>query len=118
MRKRLIIENCALEFDFECPLEWSKLKATDSAGIKFCSECKNNVYRCESLEEINKHIDQGHCIAVKDDGDRMPMGFIQPPVIDMEELEKAGSKICKHCGDVVMYCKCYEDVIDETEKNK
>ena len=27
--------------------------------------------------------------------------------------EDPGEKICKSCGDVMMYCKCYEDVIDE-----
>ena len=27
--------------------------------------------------------------------------------------EVPGGKICDSCGDVVMYCKCYEDVIKE-----
>ena len=26
--------------------------------------------------------------------------------------------VCKHCGDVIMYCKCYEDVIKSMESDK
>ena len=27
--------------------------------------------------------------------------------------EKSGEKICKICEDVVIFCKCYEDVIED-----
>tara|TARA_Y100001960_G_C14410237_1_gene697799 strand:+ start:42 stop:320 length:279 start_codon:yes stop_codon:yes gene_type:complete len=32
---------------------------------------------------------------------------------EWKKEESPGEKICKTCGDVVMYCKCYEDLIDE-----
>ena len=113
MSRRLTIENCDLKFEYKCPLKWSKLKATGNAKIKFCDDCKSSVYRCDSPEEIDKHIEMGHCIAVKGNGIRMPMGMMVPPEINLKALERAGSRTCKQCGDVVMYCTCYEDVIDK-----
>ena len=32
--------------------------------------------------------------------------------------ESSEMEVCKHCGDVIMYCKCYEDVIKSIESEK
>jgi len=32
---------------------------------------------------------------------------------EWKDEEITGERICKSCGDVVMYCKCYEDIINE-----
>jgi hypothetical protein len=32
--------------------------------VRFCNECRQNVYLCQSPEEFVRHGEQGHCVAV------------------------------------------------------
>ncbi|WP_462137562.1 hypothetical protein [Candidatus Mycalebacterium sp.] len=59
---KTLIENC--EFAFKCPLLWESLSETEDEKIRFCGECKRNVYICENDEELTKHAQRGDCVAV------------------------------------------------------
>ncbi|CAE7246113.1 unnamed protein product [Symbiodinium natans] len=61
--KVLDIENCAGDWEYECPKLWESLTPTDVPNQRFCSVCKENVYFCESIEEINAHSMQRRCVA-------------------------------------------------------
>ena len=76
MGKKIYIDNCEYTFEYKCPLEWKNLKKTKDSKVRFCGECDKNVYRCTTNEDIDKHIELNHCIAVNEPN--MPMGLIMP----------------------------------------
>jgi hypothetical protein len=82
MSKKIYINNCeeVYTFEYKCPLEWKNLKKTEDSKVRFCDECNKNVYRCKTDEEIDKHRQLNHCIAVNDVLD-MPMGMMMPPKV-------------------------------------
>ena len=84
------IENCEYKVKYKCPLEWKNLKETKDSKIRFCNECNKNVYRCETSEDIDKHIELNNCIAIENDrgliGEGRTMGVIAPP----DERKKFG----------------------------
>ncbi len=60
----LTIENC--EFEFKCPMKWSALeKDFLREDIRHCDSCEKAVYRCETDDELNRHAEMGHCVAVE-----------------------------------------------------
>eukprot|EP00439_Symbiodinium_sp_Y106_P073577 s1005_g13.t3 len=61
--KVLDIENCAGDWEYECPKLWESLSPTDAPNQRFCGVCKENVYFCKSIEEINAHTMQRRCVA-------------------------------------------------------
>jgi hypothetical protein len=81
----LQIENCGLESQFEwrlkCPVMLSKITTTRNPKIDYCSECKENVYICTSIEDLASHVDQKHCVAYDVDGELSATRQIQRPRI-------------------------------------
>lgn len=59
----VLIENC-MEWKFKCPVALDKLKRTADSKIDYCTQCKENVYLCNDIEELKVHVDQGHCVAI------------------------------------------------------
>jgi hypothetical protein len=59
--------NC--KFEFECPMNWFDLTATNDAGVKYCETCSNDVHLCLSQEDLDTHAEQRHCIAYFKDVD-------------------------------------------------
>ena len=57
-----LIENC--EFAFKCPMLWKSLDATKDENIRFCGECKRNVFFCANGEELREHAGRGECVAL------------------------------------------------------
>src|SRR5262249_12889519 len=59
------IRNCKPEFKFVCPLDWNQLEPTGEAAVRFCHDCKQNVFLCATDIEALDHAKQGHCIAMR-----------------------------------------------------
>ena len=59
------IQNCNIEFAFECPKEWSNLTPTVRDNIRFCQTCSKEVFFCETPREAEDHASRGHCVAVQ-----------------------------------------------------
>jgi hypothetical protein len=53
-----------VRFRYQCPNQWETLPPTQEAGVRYCSECRGNVYYCESVESVEQHASKGDCIAV------------------------------------------------------
>lgn len=58
------IENCAPQFRFKCPKEWSSLQETADSRIRLCSACQREVYWCNSSAAAIELGRQGKCVAV------------------------------------------------------
>lgn len=58
------IQNCEVRFQFQCPKQWDALQPTSEPGVRACSQCQKSVYFCQSTEEVARHAQLGHCIAV------------------------------------------------------
>ena len=58
------IKNC--KFAFKCPMHWGNLLKTDNEKIRFCHNCEEEVYECESDEELDYHTSKKHCVAIKE----------------------------------------------------
>ena len=52
------------EFAFKCPKTWDRLAPSIDAGIRHCSECDRDVHLALTQEDLRKHADKGHCVAV------------------------------------------------------
>jgi uncharacterized protein (TIGR02996 family) len=61
---RVPIENCRLEFRFQCPKRWEQLRPTVEETIRFCDQCLRDVVFCESVELAKAHAAVGNCVAV------------------------------------------------------
>ncbi|CAK9089224.1 unnamed protein product [Durusdinium trenchii] len=61
--KALDIENCAGDWELECPLLWENLTPTDQPNRRFCKTCGENVYFCDTIEEVNAHAMERRCVA-------------------------------------------------------
>lgn len=58
------LEACRLRFEFECPMHWTKLTATEDEKVRFCESCKREVHYCDTIEEARDHAWKGECVAV------------------------------------------------------
>jgi len=57
------IENCALEFEFKCPLTLASLHRTGADDIDYCSVCNRKVYICDDLEDLHAKVANKECVA-------------------------------------------------------
>jgi uncharacterized protein (TIGR02996 family) len=76
---RTEIENCRLEFRFQCPARWENLKLTDVDDIRFCESCRKKVYHCGSIQQARNHAHAGRCVAVDSRLMRMPDDLYEMP---------------------------------------
>ncbi len=58
------VSNCKL-LQFRCSKKWEQLAPTEHNDIRFCGECKERVYFCQTQADIYSHFEQSHCIAFK-----------------------------------------------------
>ena len=57
------VSNCDPEFKFRCPKQWDNLERTADQGIRFCQECKKNVYLTRNDTETLQRARGGQCVA-------------------------------------------------------
>jgi hypothetical protein len=60
------IRNCDMEFQIRCPKRWADLLPMGVTSVRYCSECKKNVYFCRSIEELMLRSTQNQCVAFFD----------------------------------------------------
>lgn len=53
-----------VRFRYRCPNRWETLAPTDESGVRYCEECRRNVYYCDSAETAARRARQGDCITV------------------------------------------------------
>lgn len=58
------IENCSLEFSFQCPKYWASLQPTEKATIRWCDTCEQRVYYCNTVDEALSLALRGECVAI------------------------------------------------------
>ena len=51
------VEGC--RFRFKCPKKWPQLKETDNRSVRFCDECRREVFYCKSAEDARYYIGLG-----------------------------------------------------------
>ena len=65
------IETCGgtrLRIEFRCPRQWSQLVPTEDATVRYCTECQEPVYLCETDDELVAHAQANHCTARQNEG--------------------------------------------------
>lgn len=58
------VKDCPPRFQFQCPQRWFNLSTTEDRNVRFCGECRRNVYLCRDADEWRLHAGQGHCVAI------------------------------------------------------
>lgn len=64
--KRWAINGCEADFAFVCPKTWGKLKKGDDPNVRFCDDCKKNVYLVKTREELEAKRNERCCVAARD----------------------------------------------------
>jgi uncharacterized protein (TIGR02996 family) len=64
------VEGC--RFRFKCPKKWPQLQETDNRSVRFCEECRREVFYCKSAEDARYYIGLGFCVAVDAQVERTP----------------------------------------------
>ena len=59
------IRNCI--FGFRCEKQWGMLKKTEEEGVRYCSQCQENVFFCGDDESFLEAVRDNQCIAIEDD---------------------------------------------------
>lgn len=69
------IRNC--QFAFRCTKQWPELARTDNDKKRFCDDCQQNVFLCESDAELTQAVIQNRCIAIpaRSFGEDFEVGF-------------------------------------------
>ncbi len=57
------IRNC--EFKFQCPKTWDSLSLTTVHEVRFCEECKKEVFFCNTAKELKSAIVADRCVAIE-----------------------------------------------------
>jgi uncharacterized protein (TIGR02996 family) len=47
-----------------CDRRWDELAATNDPTVRRCARCEENVYYCDTIDDANKHVRRGHCVAL------------------------------------------------------
>lgn len=55
---------------FRCNRKWPELRPTGDSKIRFCGDCAREVHLCEGREELERHAEAGHCVAITPDYER------------------------------------------------
>lgn len=58
---KILIRNCVLSY--KCDSTWGKLDETDDVDIKFCDNCKKEVFFCHDDDDLVKAITLNRCVA-------------------------------------------------------
>ena len=77
----------SLEWEFKCPLKWSKLKKTKFDDVRFCTLCEERVYTAYSKAELKRLTSQGSCVRVITEKQMDVMGDMSDPYFYDESLE-------------------------------
>lgn len=71
------MENCSPPFLFKCPKRWYDLMKTDDKNVRYCKECKQNVFLCHSADEMISRAQKSQCVALAKELDETEfMGLI------------------------------------------
>ena len=71
-------------FEYLCSKQWAELNETGDKAVKHCDQCNESVHLAQSMEEVDEHARQGHCVAIKmEDKDRRhdkidALGYLRP----------------------------------------
>jgi hypothetical protein len=84
------ILDCGWEFRFQCPLKWDRLQKSNDDKIRFCEVCQQSVHLCHSFEEVSRHYQLGHCVAIdrpsKKASPQRTMGLVS--IDDLERIRE------------------------------
>jgi uncharacterized protein (TIGR02996 family) len=61
---RAPVEGCGVEFRFRCPKKWEQLQPTAEEDVRFCGQCRQQVFFCSSINVAQTHAALGECVAV------------------------------------------------------
>lgn len=61
---RVPVENCGVEFRFRCPKQWEQLQPTAEEDVRYCTQCRQQVFFCSSIDVAQTHAALGECVAV------------------------------------------------------
>jgi hypothetical protein len=53
-----------LRFAFACSKRWETLAPTDAEGVRFCQQCEERVYHCDTVADAETRALAGQCIAI------------------------------------------------------
>lgn len=66
------IEGCDVEWKLVCPNLWKNLSKTAEESVRFCGECKKNVYFSRNVAQIKQWGSEGKCTAFEYGDDKEP----------------------------------------------
>ena len=72
-----LIRNC--KFAYKCNKKWDDLEATGDAKVRFCQECRQEVFRCLTDDELAQAIRLNHCVAIDGASCRDERSVVAPP---------------------------------------
>lgn len=52
------------EMEFICPKKWDEMVPTNNNKVRFCEDCKKNVYFCDNIVEARELGYAGNCIGI------------------------------------------------------
>jgi diguanylate cyclase (GGDEF)-like protein len=53
-----------VRFTFACSKRWQTLAPTEAESVRFCQQCKEHVYHCDTAAEATARARAGQCIAI------------------------------------------------------
>jgi hypothetical protein len=62
-KSKNLIRNC--QFAFKCDAVWEELEKGRSSKIRFCSQCKTQIYFCNSDDDLRKNVIKNRCVAIE-----------------------------------------------------
>jgi len=81
------IRNCT--FAYRCDQKWEELKETEQATVRFCDACKQEVFFCDTNDQLADAIKHNLCVAICiEPSIRKPIILLGLPAIDRKNAPK------------------------------
>lgn len=68
----------SLQWEVECPLDWSAFNETDDPDVRFCNHCSEPVIQVYTQRELRTASDKGQCVRVLHVDLHHLMGSVRP----------------------------------------
>jgi hypothetical protein len=92
-----LIDNCTENnFEFVCPKKWDQLRKSYVEGVRYCDQCKRNVYLCRTDADIKLYDSLKYCIAISSsqyERRRAPQISLQEDTVAQSENVTSGDQV-------------------------
>ncbi|MET3497512.1 VOC family protein [Variovorax boronicumulans] len=61
------VERADGQASLSCPKPWDALEESSTPGVRYCADCRKNVFEVDNVEQMHEAAEQDRCVAIASD---------------------------------------------------